>query len=82
MKIMSHAQYVVENAESFSTAQVVKARNQLREQKDEERRSYLRIAKAGLFSFIFGLMNNYIIEITGLNEVIVNIVTELIQNLI
>ena len=81
MKIMSHAQYVVENAERFSTAQVVKARNQLREQKDEERRSYLRIAKAGLFSFIFGLVNNYLVE-SGLNEVIVNIVTELIQNLI
>lgn len=56
MKIMSLAQYVVENAEGFSTAQVVKARNQLREQKDEERRSYLRIAKARLFGFIFGLV--------------------------
>lgn len=80
METMSYAQYVVENAERFSTAQVVKARNQLRIAKDEERRSYLRIAKAGLFAIIFGLANNYLVE-RGLNELIANIVTEIIQSL-
>lgn len=82
MAIKYLAEGIIESKEIYPDDVVNSAYKILQDEKEENRRSVLRIMKAGLVAMITGIVGNYIADKTGLNEIIMNIVCEVVQNLI
>lgn len=82
MKLKYLAEGIIESKEIYPDDVVNSAYKILQDEKEKNKRSVLRILKAGLVAMIIGIVGNYIVTKTEINEIIINIVCEAVQNLI
>lgn len=82
MKSKYLAEGIIENKEIYPDETVNIAYKILKDEKEMNKESLLRILKAGLVAMIIGIVGSYIATKTEINEIIIDIVCEVVQNLI